>query len=89
MNHTYEIGIRVLTGSVVPAVLELEASLNESMSGFGFDEKMQITSVLPVQIAANRRLTEEELQLAAETIRQRTHAVLGNAELEYTKKISL
>ena len=57
---TYEIGLEIKTVELFPSIGAMEDSLNKTMQGFGFDEKMVTITTLPLTLTFSRVLTEEE-----------------------------
>jgi hypothetical protein len=58
----YLVELRLSIGEISPEVKKVEDSINKTMRDFGFDETMYTTSVLPMELSVNRRLTPEEQQ---------------------------
>ena len=84
---TYEFGIRLKTSSVYPKVKDMEDAINESMAGFGFDEKMVTTYLQTGNMTSSKELTEDEVNKVTGIIMDNCIEKLGWGQLEYFRKI--
>lgn len=57
----YKISLRCSMEPLFDSVKKFTDEINEIMGGFGFNEKVQVTSLLPVTVSVSRELTEEEI----------------------------
>lgn len=62
MKHKYTITLELSMGDLLSEINDFETSINESMKGFGFDEKMYITSQLPLELTVNQKMTDAQKQ---------------------------
>ena len=81
---TYNFPVEFDVGSVLPSVKEITDTVNDSMSAFGFNEKMSIRGEL-LQMIVNtpRELTDEE----NETIREAAQTTITEAFPQYQVKV--
>lgn len=87
MRVEYLINVRLSTGKLFKAVEDVETSLNSTMKGFGFDEKIVITSVLPVSLSVSRALTSEEIDSYTKVVERTFAEKYGFAQVESFKLI--
>ena len=79
---TYKMKIRIPIGGLLKSVKDLEDSVNNSMKGFGFDEKMTVTSVIDVDVTVSRALTNEEIARMTGIAQATYKEKFGYAEVE-------
>jgi len=68
MKTQYLYKVEVDTASLFKTVKGLEDSINETMSGFGFSEKMVMRTTLDFVLSTAREATQEELELVKASI---------------------
>lgn len=73
MTYTFE--IQIPTRSIIAAASGVEGAINESMKGFGFDEKMVLLTTFSLDMTCDRELTQAELMA--------TEGLIG---MEYEKR---
>ncbi len=83
---TFEIGIRVQARKLLSPVKDLEDSVNDAMQGFGFSEKLCVTTLLPLEMSVERRTTPEEMKSMLEAIGKTFSEQFGPAQIEYVKE---
>lgn len=78
----YNIKVRTSLKKIIKSVGNLEDSLNETMSGFGFDEKISITSIIPMKLKVERELTNDEKKDIQKIIELNFNDSFGLAQVE-------
>ena len=79
----YDIKVRTSLKKIINSVGNLEDSLNETMSGFGFDKKISITSIIPMKLKVERELTSEEKKDIQKIIELNFKNSFGLAQVEF------
>ena len=74
--------IRIPFSSISKPVKALEDSVNTTMSEFGFHEKMQITTVIPMTITASEPMTKEQIELLKNMTVEHYTEAFGSASIE-------
>ena len=78
MRIKYTFDITADLGKVLPSVGELTNSINSTMNGFGFPEKLSIRSkIMSGSIEVDKPMTKEEIGIAISIIKKN----LGESEL--------
>lgn len=82
MAFKYIFDIRMPVRDFIPTIKNFEDSVNESMKGVGFDEKMITTFVFPIELIVQKEMTNEEIQKVQDVIEGQVRTHYGYASIE-------
>lgn len=86
-EYRFEIGVRCPVAPLSSAVRDVEGALNKSMAGFGFSEKLVITSVVPLVLTVARMPTDAEMAFTRAAIEKEFSDKFGPSKVEYVKAL--
>jgi hypothetical protein len=91
LNHSdfvYEIGIRLQLANLLSPVKGLEESINDHLASMGVNQKLVITSVVPLTLKVEREITEKEMNEMTKIIVEQFSETFGKVSIEYVRRQS-